>query len=61
VQGAEEGPGINGTDLEQLATCCASSLTLQELELFHSVKSKQGQKKATTELKHFISPTGPAN
>lgn len=45
MKGHKYGSGINGRDLEQLATCCACSVTLQEPALSLSFMSKQGQKK----------------
>lgn len=45
MKGHKYGSGINGRDLEQLATCCACSVTLQEPALSLSLMSKQGQKK----------------
>lgn len=46
MKGHKYGPGINGRDLEQLTTCCAWSVTLQEPALSLSLMSKHGQKKS---------------
>lgn len=56
MKGHKYGPGINGRELEQLATCCACSVTLQEPALSLSLMSKQGQKKSNHRAETFYFP-----
>lgn len=47
---------MNGRDLEQLTTCCACSVTLQEPALSLSLMRKQGQKKSNHRAETFYFP-----
>lgn len=56
MKGHRYGPGINGRDLEQLATCCACSVTLQGPALFPQPHEQTKTKKCNHIAETFYFP-----